>query len=202
LNRPILGPPLKFREPLLDVVELAHLADLPHLIDRDLPVREYETVPPERGEDGSLPIYTLTPGRIRERTTEEVAELREQRERERAERYRWVYGLLGLRVVASRDGTLELGWRAGSEVLGPGEPRPASVELPPPTTRARRCPCRATPTGRGRRACVLRSTKRSESNSPVAFRIWAGAYDPELRFGAVKTYDPNPSLSNTRNLSS
>ena len=131
-NRPILGPHLEFREPLLDVVELAHLADLPHLIDPELPVREYETVPPERGEDGSLPIYSLTPERIRERTTEEVAELREQRDRERAERYRWVYGLLGLRVVASRDGTLELEWRAGSEVLGPGEPRPASVELPPP----------------------------------------------------------------------
>jgi hypothetical protein len=129
-NRPILGPHLEFREPLLDVVELAHLADLPRLIDRTLPLREYETVPPERGEDGSLPIYSLTPERIRERTTEEVAELREQRERERAERYRWVYGLMGLRVVASRDGSLELTWRAGSEVLGPGEPRPASVELP------------------------------------------------------------------------
>ena len=58
--------------------------------------------------------------------------LRERRERERAERYRWAYGLLGLRVIAYGDGTLELTRGAGSEVLAPGEPRPASVELPPP----------------------------------------------------------------------
>ena len=95
----------------------AHLADLPHLIDRTPVIREHETAPPKRGEDGSLPIYLLNPERMRERTTEEIAELREQRDRERAERYRWAYGLLGLRVVASKDGTLELTWRAGSEIL-------------------------------------------------------------------------------------
>lgn len=47
-----------------------------------------------------------------------------------AERYRWAYELPGLRVVAHRDGILELTWRAGSEVLGPEEPR--ELELPPP----------------------------------------------------------------------
>ena len=39
-----------------------YLTDLPYLIDRMPVIREYETVPPE---DGSLPIYTLTPERIR-----------------------------------------------------------------------------------------------------------------------------------------
>jgi site-specific DNA recombinase len=117
-----LGGLRERRERLQKLDELArevdaHLADLPHLIVRTPVIREHETAPPKRGEDGSLPIYLLNPERIRERTTEEIAELREQRDRERAERYRWAYGLLGLRVVASKDGTLELTWRAGSEIL-------------------------------------------------------------------------------------
>lgn len=84
------------------------LADLPYLVDRSLPVRGYETVPPERGEDGPLPVYTLTPERIRERTPEEVEARRQRRERERAERFAWVYGELGLKVVVRKDGELEL----------------------------------------------------------------------------------------------
>jgi hypothetical protein len=48
----------------------------------------------------------------------------------RAERYRWAYGLLGLRDVARKDGTLEVSGTFGERVLAPGEPRP--VELPPP----------------------------------------------------------------------
>ncbi len=48
----------------------------------------------------------------------------------RAERYRWAYGLLGLRVVAHKDGTLAVSGTFGERVLAPGEPRP--VELPPP----------------------------------------------------------------------
>ena len=35
-----------------------YLTDLPYLIDRMPVIREYETVLPERAEDGSLPIYT------------------------------------------------------------------------------------------------------------------------------------------------
>ena len=94
-------------------------------------VREYETVPPEPAEGGGrLPLYELTPERIRLRTPEEVERLSEERDRERAERYRWVYDLLGWRVVAHRDGTLELIWRTGTKLLGPGEPR--ELELPPP----------------------------------------------------------------------
>src|SRR5215211_300768 len=53
---------------------------------------------------------------FRERTPEEMEELRREQERERAERYRGVYTTLGLRFVAHEDGTLELAWKAGEEV--------------------------------------------------------------------------------------
>ena len=49
---------------------------------------------------------------------------------DRAERYRWAYRLLGLRVVSHKDRTLEVSGTYGGRVLGPGEPRP--VQLPPP----------------------------------------------------------------------
>ena len=44
--------------------------DLRRLVDRTPPLREYETVPPGRrpGSDGPLPIYELTPDRVRGRT--------------------------------------------------------------------------------------------------------------------------------------
>jgi hypothetical protein len=48
----------------------------------------------------------------------------------RAERYRWAYGLLGLRILDHKDGTLEVSGTFGERELAPGEPR--SVELPPP----------------------------------------------------------------------
>ena len=96
-----------------------YLGDLPDLLDRSLPIREYETVPPERTEDGPPPIYTLTPERIRPRTPEEVQRLREERERARAERYRGAYRLLGLRLTAHKDGTLEISWTGGCRVLRP-----------------------------------------------------------------------------------
>lgn len=91
----------------------------------------------------------------------------------RAERYRWAYELLGLRVVAHRDRTLELTWRAGSEVLGPEEPR--ELELPPPTTAAGHCPNRATPRGRGTRGC----TRDATGWRAFAARLHQG--DPEGR---------------------
>lgn len=107
-----------------------HLADLPHLVDREPVVRDHETVPEPRTEGNPHGVYRLAPDRVRQRTPEEAERLIEERDRERGERYRWVYGLLGLRVAAHKDGTLELTWRAGGEVLGPGEPR--EVQLPPP----------------------------------------------------------------------
>jgi hypothetical protein len=93
-----------------------YLRDLPDLVEgTGTPVREYETVPPgqEAGPDGSLPIYTLTPECIRYRTPEELEELREKRERERAKRYGAAYAMLGLKVVAHHDGSLEITWRGG-----------------------------------------------------------------------------------------
>jgi hypothetical protein len=45
---------------------------------------------------------------LRERTPEEMGELRRTQERERAERYLGVYTFLGLRGAAHEDGALEL----------------------------------------------------------------------------------------------
>ncbi|HEV2094156.1 MAG TPA: recombinase family protein, partial [Rubrobacter sp.] len=105
---------VEYLEELPQLVE-EYLRDLPHLVDRKPLVREYETVPPERepGPDGSPPIYTLGPERIRERTPEKVEELSERHERERAERYGAAYAMLGLKVVAHNDGSLEITWRGG-----------------------------------------------------------------------------------------
>ena len=58
-----------------------------------------------------------------------MAELREMRERERAERYGDVYRLLTLRVVAHRDGTLEVSGTFGGQSLPFGKRR--ALELPP-----------------------------------------------------------------------
>jgi hypothetical protein len=49
---------------------------------------------------------------------------------DRAERYRWAYGLLGLRVLDHKDDTLDVSGTFGERVLAPREPR--SVELTPP----------------------------------------------------------------------
>jgi hypothetical protein len=62
------------------------------------------------------PVFHISPEMFRERTREEMQELRRAHERERAERYRGVYTSLGLRVIANKDGTLELIWRAGKGV--------------------------------------------------------------------------------------
>ena len=56
-------------------------------------------------------------------TPEEIEELRKKQERERAERYLWVYGLLGLRVVAHKDRSLVVSGTFGGRKLPPGEPR-------------------------------------------------------------------------------
>ena len=94
--------------------------DLPHLLESRRVVREYETIGAERGEDGSLPIYTLTPDRIRYLPEEEVVMRNREAEDERAARYRAMYEDLGLRVVAHPDGTLEASWRFGEAALRKG----------------------------------------------------------------------------------
>jgi hypothetical protein len=47
------------------------------------------------------------------RGPEEIAELRREAERERAERYRRAYEMLNLKVVAYPDGTLDITWTGG-----------------------------------------------------------------------------------------
>ena len=67
---------------------------------------------------GVVPIFTD----IRERTPEEVDKLRVKQEGERAEHYRWVYELLGLRVVARRDEALVASGTFGTRKRASGEP--------------------------------------------------------------------------------
>jgi len=78
---------VEYLEEVPQLVE-EYLRDLPDLVEATgTPIREYETVLPERepglepGPDGSLPIYTLTPECIRYHTPEEMEKLREKRER-------------------------------------------------------------------------------------------------------------------------
>jgi hypothetical protein len=72
-------------------------------------------VPAERTEDNPLGAYTLTPEAIRERTREELQELRERAEWERSARFRELYEDLGLRATLDKDGTLEVRWAGGRE---------------------------------------------------------------------------------------
>jgi hypothetical protein len=51
-----------------------------------------------------------------------VEKLRAKWEGERAEHYRWVYELLGLRVVARRDEALVASGTFGTRKRAPGEP--------------------------------------------------------------------------------
>jgi hypothetical protein len=83
-------------------------------------VRDYETIAPERMEGGGLPLYMLTPERIRHLPQEEVARREREAEDDRAAHYRAMYDDLGLRVVAHPDGTLEASWRFGEAVLRDG----------------------------------------------------------------------------------
>jgi hypothetical protein len=98
------------------------MRDLPLILERTPPLRDYETVPPERepqADGGKLPIYRLTPDRIRHLSEEELAEKRHAAEEERRARYRAVYEDLRLSVTAHRDGTLELRWAGGESALEP-----------------------------------------------------------------------------------
>ncbi len=100
-----------------------HLRELPYLVHgREKLIRNHayteeheERKRKARAED-RLPIFPISPEMFRERTPQEMEELQCAGERERAERYRGVYTSLGLRVMAQKDGTLELTWRAGKGV--------------------------------------------------------------------------------------
>jgi hypothetical protein len=97
---------LRVLEELPELVE-DYLKDLPHLVDRMPVIREYETIGAERGEGGSLPIYTLTPERIRH-LPEEVVRRKRKAEAARGVRFRELYAMLGLRAAVHADGTLEI----------------------------------------------------------------------------------------------
>jgi hypothetical protein len=100
-----------------------YLRELPDLVHgRDKVIRnytyteEYEERERKAWEEGHLPIFSISHEMFRERTPEEMEMLRRKHERERAERYRGVYTTLGLRIVAHKDGTLELTWKVGEGV--------------------------------------------------------------------------------------
>jgi site-specific DNA recombinase len=99
---------LGYLDSLPDLIE-EYIRELPDLVHgREGTVREHVTVPPEPAEDGTPSVYKLTPERVRKRTPEEIEELRDEEERERGRRYRAVYDMLGLKIVARKDRTLEV----------------------------------------------------------------------------------------------
>jgi hypothetical protein len=73
----------------------------------EIHVRPYETIDPEEtGEE--FVFQEITPDIFREHTSEEIEEIRRQKERERSKRYRATYQDLQLNVIAHEDRTLEI----------------------------------------------------------------------------------------------
>jgi site-specific DNA recombinase len=143
---------LEYFEALPSIIE-EYIRELPQMIDYMPRIREYvqrEDHTPvyaifdeETGErvgttttrpPGKLAPELVVPGMHRKRTPEEMEELRQEAERERARRYRGLYELLGLKVVAFKDKTLEVTGTFGVDkiTLGPDEPRPKGANMAPP----------------------------------------------------------------------
>ena len=105
-----------------------NVRELPQIINYMPRIREYV----ERDEyktqhrPGHLSPCPVVPGMHRERMPEDVEELRQEAERERAERYRELCERLGLKVVAFKEKTLEVTGQSGigKITLGPDEPPP------------------------------------------------------------------------------
>lgn len=74
---------------------------------------EHEECRREAAAEGRLPVFRLSPDMFRERTPEEMEELRRVRERERAERYRGVYTTLSDRRARRRHAGVDLEGRGG-----------------------------------------------------------------------------------------
>ncbi|MDQ3941745.1 MAG: recombinase zinc beta ribbon domain-containing protein, partial [Actinomycetota bacterium] len=112
---------LRALEALPSLIE-EYLRELPHLLDLEPLLREYETSAPEATPDDPLgALYTITPERIRFLPEEELAERRRAVEEKRARRFRELYAMLGLKVVCHKDRSLEVSWGAHcSEWLGRG----------------------------------------------------------------------------------
>jgi site-specific DNA recombinase len=126
---------LEYLEALPSNIE-EYIRELPQMIDYMPRIREYV----ERDEyktqyrPGHLNPRPVVPGMHRKRTPEEMEELRQEAERERAERYRDLYERLGLKVVAFKDKTLEVTGQfgIGKITLGPDEPPPKGPKIVPP----------------------------------------------------------------------
>ena len=110
-----------------------HIRELPLLVHgREGTVRDYayteehEACKRKAREEDRLPIFPISPEIFRERTPEEMEELREKQERERGQRYRAMYELLGLKVTASKDKTLEVRGTFGLRAVRLGD-EPSSV---------------------------------------------------------------------------
>jgi hypothetical protein len=101
----------------LDRLAEEFVRDLPYLLDRMPPIREYDTVGGARTGDNPLGLYTLTPESIRFLPDEELAMRRQAAEDDRAARFRRAYDDLRLRITAHKDRTLELSWVGGESVL-------------------------------------------------------------------------------------
>ena len=88
-----------------------YLRDLPHLVDREPAIRDYELV--GHGYGPGVGLRTLTPESIRLPTEEELAKRKRAAERARAARYQELYRMLGLRVVVHPEKGLEVSWGGG-----------------------------------------------------------------------------------------
>jgi hypothetical protein len=95
-----------------------YLSELPQMLDYMPRIREsverdeYKT----QHRPGHLNPRPVVPGMHRKRTPEEMEQLRHEAERERAERYQYMYAKLGLKTVAHSDGTLDFTWKDGKSV--------------------------------------------------------------------------------------
>ena len=92
-----------------------YIRELPCLMHgREGTVRDYayseghEERKKQAREEGRLPIFPVSPEMFRERTPQELAELRNEQERRRGQRYQAMYEVLGIKVTASKDKTLEV----------------------------------------------------------------------------------------------
>jgi site-specific DNA recombinase len=131
---------LKDLEALPSLIE-DYLRELPQMIDEMPRIREYmlsdehkAQLERDRHNGHSPQPHAVVPGTYRKRTPEEIEELRQEDERERARRYRALYELLDLKVVAFKDKTLEVTGTFGIDkiTLGPDEPLFKGPKIAPP----------------------------------------------------------------------
>ena len=93
-----------------------YLKELPQMIDYVPRIRESVMKDEHKsaGTSRHLKPHPVMPGMHRKRIPEEMKELTDEAERERAGRYRSAYEMLNLKAVAYPDGTLEISWTGGS----------------------------------------------------------------------------------------